>query len=121
MPMFDASWVLGELRASLRRLASPAAEQVAYLRGLGSVSVDELALELDAVAGTVEGLVAGGMLPAAAAEAVRAVDRQLAAMSGRHQARLWQEEALAEAPEWARVRELAAAALATLPSAPEQR
>lgn len=44
-------------------------------------------------------------------EAITALDRQLEAMEGTHNARLWTMEALANSPEWARVRELAIALL----------
>ncbi|MEN8184845.1 MAG: hypothetical protein ABFS46_20175 [Myxococcota bacterium] len=44
-------------------------------------------------------------------EAIRILDQQLEAMGGPDNARFWTMEALANAPEWARVRELATALL----------
>lgn len=44
-------------------------------------------------------------------EAIESLDEQLEAMGGPENARLWTVEALATAPEWARVRELATAVL----------
>jgi len=45
--MMNADEVLSELRLRLANLAAEAPDQIRYLRSLGQVSVDELAIELD--------------------------------------------------------------------------
>lgn len=56
-------------------------------------------------------------------EAIERLDAQLESMGGSKNARLWTVEALGTAPEWARVRELAAAVLQSMgwPLAPPPR
>jgi len=44
-------------------------------------------------------------------DAIKSLDEQLEAMGGPENARLWTVEALASAPEWARIRDLATAVL----------
>jgi hypothetical protein len=106
----DPEDLLFALREALRRLASSPNDQMKYLRdrfGGDVLSVDELALELDDVAGAVK----PHLFPAAAA-AVDELESWLKGMGGNAHAALWTEEALAEAAEWARARELALDALA---------
>jgi hypothetical protein len=116
----------GDVRAELMRvlavLAQPWEAQVAYLHSLGVVpagaearaTVDDLALEFDAIAPAAFGWEAEGDFTAEELDGVRALDQTLAAMSGRQHADLWTEQALRVAPEWADVRELARRALAVL-------
>lgn len=110
MPL-DESWALAELYQALQRLASPAVQQRAYLRQLGDVDADELALEFDDIVGTVKALVDAGRITPQLGDAIVAVDQQLATMSREDSEGLWHAEALEESPAWTRVRELAAAAL----------
>ena len=114
--------VRAELTRVLTVLAQPWDAQVAYLHALDVVpaganvwaTVDELALDLDAIAPAAYGWEAEGDFTAEELEGVRALDRALAAMSGQQHADLWTEQALRVAPEWANVRELARHALAAL-------
>lgn len=103
-------WSDENLRKLLEVLASDPERQLEWVRADGSYpSMDELALdfayELDRVRPRAEGDQAS-----AADRAMLAVDRQLHQMSGPANAALWGPEALG-GPEWARVRELASAAL----------
>jgi hypothetical protein len=104
-------WRERELLEALKRLAAPAEEQVAYLRGLGSFpSLDELALEFDDVFGP-----PGTPPPDGAWEdALRSLDAVLNAMSGRENSHLWIADAL-DGPEWAAVRALARDAVVRRP------
>jgi hypothetical protein len=95
------------LREALHHLAADAEAQEAYLRRTGTwPSLDELALDLDGVAGASE-----AWTPPALRERVRLLDRKLDEMSGQANAGLWRPEALYQ-HEWAEVRKLAADALA---------
>ncbi|MBI4491879.1 MAG: hypothetical protein HY690_03695 [Chloroflexi bacterium] len=106
---------LQDLTHALARLAAPARDQIAYLGDLGvSPSADELALELDDVAGLVPRLVACGKLTPQQAERIAAVHRKLDEMSGQDKSCLWTETGLQDRPEWEEVRRLAAAALSEL-------
>ncbi len=97
------------LRDSLERLGAEAERQARYVRDLGLwPSLDELALELDDVAGAAE----SWMTPEATAR-VRALSNKLGEMSGEANAHLWEPTALG-GPEWADVRVLARQALAAL-------
>lgn len=97
------------LRDALEHLAADAQAQESYLREWGTwPSLDELALELDAVAGASE-----IWTPPVLRERVRLLDQKLDLMSGQEHAELWEAEAL-HAPEWAEVRRLAADALDAL-------
>lgn len=73
-----------------------------------ALSRDELALELDDVAGASE-----VWAPLVLRVRVRVLDCQLDEMSGQEHAELWEGDAL-HGPEWAEVRALAADALAVL-------
>jgi len=93
-------------------LALPAAEQAAWLESLAiDVPVDELALEFEDGYLLLSQWVEAGWLPAESVAAFTAVNACLSCMSGQAHAQLWTTEALSRAPEWARVRDLASAAL----------
>lgn len=96
-----------QLRQAVQRLAAPAVEQEAFLRELGTApSADELALEFsDAL------MVEKGALEDAVRSAAVQLDEHLTALSGPQNASVWTVAALHAAPEWARVRELAAETL----------
>jgi hypothetical protein len=97
---------------ALNRLASPPAEQEAYLREFGTWPMsDELALDLDAVA---EAPIRD--LPVEARRQIRALSALLKSMSG--PSPLWNGPSLYTAPEWAEVRELARRALAAMDASP---
>lgn len=93
-------------------LALTAEQQEAWLASLDiQVPVDELALEFDNGHVLLPQWMEARWLPREAAPAFSAVDAALTAMSGAERSELWTVEALYEAPEWARIRELAAAIL----------
>jgi hypothetical protein len=106
-------WLERELIESVKRLAAPPDEQVAYLRRLGSFpSLDELALEFNDM------FVPARATPSSPhpewAEALRRLDERLEEMSGQANAELWLAHAL-NGTEWTQVRELARDALAVRP------
>ena len=108
-------WTDRELVDTVKRLAAPAEEQVAYVRQLGSAPVvDELALEFDDEFVRLRDTDAGGSVPAPYLEALKELEVQLKRMSGPENAELWVEDALAR-PEWRTVRDLARRALAERP------
>lgn len=110
----DLRWKKTRLAEALARLAAPAAEQRAYVRALGTAPcIDELALEFDDMYVVKPLMLSRGALSTAETVPLDAVDALLKAMSGRHQAVLWDLDAL-DKPEWARVRELARSALSCL-------
>lgn len=122
--MPTATDIRDELTRVLTILAQPADEQISHLRSLDVIpsnpagaeawaTVDDLALDFDAIAPAAYGREADGDFTAAELDAVRAVDLALSAMSGARNADLWTERALRDAPEWANVRVLARRALAT--------
>jgi hypothetical protein len=76
--------------------------------------IDELALEFDDGFRLLPTFVERGWLNDAALPILTQLDEQLAAMSGEHNADLWQIEALTSRAEWNRVRVLAKAALTLL-------
>jgi hypothetical protein len=117
--MPTATDVRTELMRVLTLLAQPWDEQVAYLHALdtvppGRATVDDLALDFDAIAPAAYGWEAEGDFTAGELDGVRAVERVLVAMSGQDHTDLWTERALRVAPEWANVRSLARHALAGL-------
>ena len=115
----SATVVMDDLQAAVTRLAAPAARQLDYLADLGVLpSVDELALEFDDRFVLVPELEAARLLTAEQVEALRRIDRLLVAMS--QQPDRWTATALAEHPDWAELRRLAAVSLRTL-GAPEPR
>jgi hypothetical protein len=105
----QAYWSDEGLRQTVERLAAPAADQREWLQRMRTFpSLDELALEFDDEIQRVRG--AG---PSLASPALSELDKQLSAMSGTDNGKLWRPEAL-DGDEWARVRALAAAALSEL-------
>ncbi|MFD1152177.1 hypothetical protein [Saccharothrix hoggarensis] len=113
--MTDEFPVRQALTAALTRLAMPAADQVAYLGGLGGFIgdlTDELALEYGDAYLVVRGRLAEF---GPAAPVLTALDQLLDRMSGEANAHLWTRDALAVEPSWAEVRDLASRALTLLP------
>lgn len=103
------------VRESVARLGAPARRQVAYLRRLGvHPSVDELALDFHELALLADTNAVRGELTDSEAELVARLDAKLDAMSGTDRAELWTPDALASAPEWDDVRELACECLKAL-------
>lgn len=116
------AWLLTTLRSALSLLSASSEVQLKYLDDLGLPDVvDELALEFDDVAPAVGNLVEVRAITTNAADAVRRVDAQLAAMSGEQRSQLWTPQALRTAPEWDEVRRLADRALALLPATDQPR
>ena len=98
-----------QLKHAVQALALEAERQLALLPD-HVCKADELALDFDQWFKTCtqtyrEDLRAGQL------DALQAIDRALAAMSGPRNAELWSERALREAEPWRRVRELARSAL----------
>jgi hypothetical protein len=97
------------LRVALEHLAADPDAQADYLQQLGTwPSLDELALELDDVAGASEAWGTPELVGR-----VRALSSKLEQMSGQENAQLWQPEAL-QMTEWTHIRALARQALAAL-------
>jgi hypothetical protein len=109
------AWVRDCLVGALERLALPADQQAA-LTWLGHIP-DELALDFDHAWGLVPQLVERGLIDAEQLATLAEVDRLLTAMSdraARDRAGLWTLAGLQDDARWARVRLLAAEALAAL-------
>lgn len=107
--------LVDSLRSSLRRLASPPAEQRQYLEELGvSPDTDELALEFDDLWPSVRPFATGALR-----SSCDELDQWFSGFSGAAFGALWHVDALAGS-EWERVRELAARALAALPAEPQR-
>ncbi len=116
--MVDPRWALAELSDTLKHLAAPASEQVAYLRKVGALPlVDELALEYDNVVRLVPELVQKGFISPRQAALMDAVSRKISEMSHRHEESLWLEDALHTREDWEEVRRLASNALSALTDA----
>ena len=104
---------------ALEQLAMPAHEQLRLLgekldgRGL---PVDELALQLDDIAGTRRALVSNGAMTEAQAEAVGAVHEYLGRLTVAGPVR-WTPQAVATGDDWAEVRRLSSRALVLLAEA----
>jgi len=107
--------LLGELRESVELLAATPTQQEEWLHE-HRFPVDELALQLDdEVPAWFPRLASAGLLTDDAQEALRDLNAALAQFSGSQNASLWTERALHDAPEWRKVRDLAARAFAALP------
>lgn len=101
---------------SVAVLALPPDAQVAWLHELftdTSPSVDELALGFDDGFQLAPAFIELGWLNAAALPALEQLDAQLEAISGEHNAELWQGDGLVR-EDWDRVRGLARRALSLL-------
>lgn len=104
--MFNYSNALSEV---LNILASPANEQLGYLRRLNDPCVSELALEFSDLFLLASDRVDTGELSQGLFESLKALDLQLDKMSDdKHN---WTDESLADSKEWEQVRQLAAASL----------
>jgi len=114
--MMDAAGVLRELRRCLANLAADANGQVLYLRSLGPVSVDELALELGEALDTTWIPVEAGAITSSQLQPAQRVREILKEMSGPKYEDLWTEEGLAKSGRWEAVRQAAKEALGTLPA-----
>jgi hypothetical protein len=103
------------LQEALKWLAEPGASQIDYLKNRGVwPNTDELALELDDVAGLLPEAVGRGEVSIDVELAVKRVEEKLDEMSGQQNAHLWTPEALANSPQWETVRSLASEALEKL-------
>lgn len=112
----NLGWALANVKKNLANLAAPPDRQLAYLKSIGDECkcLDELALEFNDAFIFLNQFIEDRRVPEATAAAIAAVDKQLDAMSGEKNARLWTSEALATTPEWKEVRALAVRALALL-------
>lgn len=103
------------LRDALTALASDAPDQVRYLNSLEMpASVDELALDLEAIAAAAPEMLDNGEIDAEQFECVRSLNERLSEMSGPHNAGLWTEAALLSSPQWDAIRDRAKACLGLL-------
>ena len=100
------------LRWALQALAAPAADQLRHTPAFAG-QVEALAVDFDTWFGAVR---SGAALSLSSGQliALEAIDRRLARMSGREHVDLWGAPALHTSPDWAEVRQLAAAALEAL-------
>jgi hypothetical protein len=107
-PRFVAAFV-----RSVAVLALEGDAQVAWASDLKThvALIDELALEFDDGFRLAPTFIERGWLNEAALPVLTQLDKQLNAMSGRHNAELWHAEALTTRAEWDRVRALARLAL----------
>jgi hypothetical protein len=114
-PNKDLSEILSRTRQALAILAASPEEQIVYLQDLGvGDSADELALELHEGVLMLDQLRDNYLVRDEQSEAIVAVDRKLAEMSGTGRAHLWTWGALERSKEWTEVRELASEALSRL-------
>ena len=110
----NQEWLRTALCRALADLSAPADKQLAHLGN--TTPVDELALNLDDVAGAAAA--AHGLLTPRQLALLNNVVDQLTAMSGEHNSNLWTSSALLDADEWSVVRESAGHALAEMDGAP---
>jgi len=114
VPAMSASQVVDDLKLRLANLAAEAPEQVRYLRSIGRVSVDELALEFDDAMRLTWIPLEAGVITDQQLAGARLVDQILHTLSGRENAEKWTEDSLEHAEEWVRVRIAAKEALRAL-------
>jgi hypothetical protein len=99
---------LATLTNTLTILASDAGEQLGYLAKIEvPVSIDELALDFDAIACSARDMLQKGELNENQFECIKELNYNLKGMSGPHNSHLWTAEALYTAAEWRHVRNLA--------------
>jgi len=96
-----------------RRLAISADQQECYLTQLG-VGVDEIALEFDDLFRLAATKLDAGAIAAREYDVLCVLERALQEISGPKRADLWTVEALRGRSEWAKIRELANDAIATM-------
>jgi hypothetical protein len=110
------------LASAILRLSWPPGLQRRYLQGLGiSGLVDELVLEFDDAFKPVAPILDELGLSQPARESVRALDEWLVFMSASSPDEVWLWDALDNADEWTRIRDLATQALEHLPRDEEPR
>ncbi|MGI5485579.1 hypothetical protein [Microtetraspora malaysiensis] len=106
------NWPL--LLEALHHLALPAHEQI---RWIGSMCVDELALDFDDRYRVSWAAQEMGWISADLSRHLDEIDRRLSQLSAEGEAP-WSEEGLYQHPTWATLRELAAHAIALMPPEP---
>lgn len=100
--------LLDQLRAAVSRLASPAPDQIEYLRTIKTYpSADELALEFHDLALLRSRLQTEHAISSQALSLVVALDEKLSSFSGESQADIWDASALESSRNWADVRSIA--------------
>jgi hypothetical protein len=110
----SASDVLDDLNTCLSHLAAEAPDQIRYVRSLGRVSVDELALDLDDTLQLAWIPLEAGAVTEDQLAGARMVDDLLASFSGQANAEKWTEDGLTSAEEWKEVRLAAREAIRSL-------
>jgi hypothetical protein len=103
------------LRDAVKHLAAEAEQQIQFLTAEQLGDADELALDLDAIAGTMPSLVREGFLSQETADIIQGLDKHLESFSGEVNAHLWSFEALSRTDEWQTARRLARSALKSWP------
>ncbi|WP_374008773.1 hypothetical protein [Leifsonia sp. LS-T14] len=100
------------LLEALERLSDSSREQRRWLRQLGDVSVDEIALDFDAVFGPAT--MDFHIYPSDLRAQLQAIDDLLNSMSVQGNRSLWTVSSLILAPEWKRIRREASRAVDSL-------
>ncbi len=98
----------------LANLAAEAPDQIRYLRSLGQVSVDELALEFDEALRLAWIPLNAGTVTEEQLAGARLVDDMLDSFSGQANPEIWTEDGLDTGEEWKKLRLAAKEALRTL-------
>ncbi|MFE6066149.1 hypothetical protein [Streptomyces sp. NPDC056525] len=109
--LLDTAWRRGFLCAALRVVAASAPDQRAWLEKHG-VGADEIALDLEYAFGLASQPAEEGALSGESLADMGLIDTVFDGMTRDRSTDWWTVEALADAPGWARARELARRVLA---------
>ena len=96
---------LEQLQWATFAIAQPAAGQIALFPDFVVVA-DELALEWESALRRID--LEGDAITGDQRAAIRTLDTFMSSISGRENERFWTDEALRDAPEWRRMRDMAA-------------
>ncbi len=96
-----------KLADCLHVLSLSSREQIRYLKDIGGVSVDELALQYEDVAVLAAEKFGSGEISEDLFNLIGSLDEKINSMSGSDREDLWTEEALASSDDWKKVREIA--------------
>ena len=96
-----------KLADCLKVLSLSSCEQIRYLKEIGGVSVDELALQFEDIAVLAAEKYDKGEISDDLFKLIGSLDEKLENMSGSDKEDLWTEKALASSNDWKIVREIA--------------